>query len=424
MKPPISIIVLSCTRPDHPRSGAALRNWQNIQGLASLGPVDVVSVGPTETNEEIKGVRKWKTFSWWELLFRHSLPEHAKKKLWLLRPGIEPSVDFYRHRVVSEWLTRRLSEFHYDVAVIEELFLAGYLPELKKAGCTVVFDAHNVERTLQAEMDWARSDSRFRRRVWDCYLQRRKGLEEKRAVNGADLVWTCSEQDSAGIQREYGRTKGVTVIPNGVNVEAYRRDAASSVSDRWEDKPITLASAGAYNYYPNEDAAMRLINGVLPALRSRGHDDARVVLIGRQPTPQMREASLRDPCIEVTGEVESVLPFLSQPCIITLPLTLGGGTRLKILEAFAFGRPVVTTPKGVEGIDAVDGEHLLIRDGADAFADAVLELWKNAELRSRLCKNALKLVREKYSWASASPRIAESLGVARRKPEEIQTCAS
>jgi glycosyltransferase involved in cell wall biosynthesis len=386
----------------------------------------VVSIGPKETNEKIEGVRKWKAFSWWELLFRHSLKEHAKKCLWLMRPGIEPSIDFYRHRAVSDWLAHRLSERHYDVAVIEELFLAGYLPKLKRAGCTVVFDAHNVERMLQTEMDWARAgeNTRFRRKVGDWVLQRRKGLEEKRAVLEADLVWACSDQDSAGIQREYGRTKGVSVIPNGVNVDDYQRDAASPAGESWEHLPITLASAGAYEYFPNEDAAMRLINGVLPALRSRGHKDARIVLIGRTPTPAMRTAALKDKDIEVTGEVDSVLPYLKQPCIITLPLTLGGGTRLKILEAFAIGRPVVTTPKGAEGINAVDGEHLLIRDGSEAFADAVLELWNDAELRSRLCANALELVREHYSWPSAGRKIAKSLGFAREQAKELETCAS
>jgi glycosyltransferase involved in cell wall biosynthesis len=116
-----------------------------------------------------------------------------------------------------------------------------------------------------------------------------------------------------------------------------------------------------------------------------------------------------------------VLPYLERPCIVTVPITLGSGTRLKIIEAFAVGRPVVSTAKGAEGLDAADGEHLMIREGAQAIADAAIAVWRSSTLRNRLCRNALDLVRSRYSWAAATQRIIQSLGIdpERHLPEVV-----
>jgi glycosyltransferase involved in cell wall biosynthesis len=176
---------------------------------------------------------------------------------------------------------------------------------------------------------------------------------------------------------------------------------------------------GLFAYSPNEDAALRLVSQVLPAVRARGYR-ARVVLVGSQPTPAMRAWSAADPDVEVTGPVDSVLPYLEQPCVITLPIALGSGTRLKILEAFAVGRAVVSTAKGAEGLDAVDGTHLFVRDEPAAMAEAVVRVWNDARLRAGLCAQALELVRRQYSWAAAVERIALSLGAV-RSPNALNT---
>jgi glycosyltransferase involved in cell wall biosynthesis len=167
---------------------------------------------------------------------------------------------------------------------------------------------------------------------------------------------------------------------------------------------------GLFGYPPNDDAALRLIHEVLPAVRNRGYS-ARIVLAGRNPAPALIAAAHRDAAVEVTGAVESIVPHLEQPCIVTLPIAIGGGTRLKIVEAFAVGRPVVSTTKGAEGIDGVDGEHLFIRDQPEAMASAVTDLWNSPSVRARICQSALDLARGRYSWSTATERIAMSLGL-------------
>jgi glycosyltransferase involved in cell wall biosynthesis len=233
---------------------------------------------------------------------------------------------------------------------------------------------------------------------------------ERRAVAGADVLWACSEQDALALQRAYRPRAPITVVPNGVDVPAYRRDGVPPATGDWRHLPITLVYVGLFSYSPNEDAALRLIREVLPSVRARGHD-ARLVLVGRDPTPALMAEARSDPRIELTGPVQNVLPYLEQPCIVTLPIAFGGGTRLKIVEAFAVGRPVVSSAKGAEGLDAIDGTHLLLREDPAAMAEAVIELWHRPQWRGALCARALELVQRRYSWPAAARRIARSLGL-------------
>ncbi|MEM1082948.1 MAG: glycosyltransferase family 4 protein [Verrucomicrobiota bacterium] len=400
--------MLSRFRPDRLAGGAALRNWQNIQGLATLGSVDVLSLGDEDGANragDLPGVREWKHF---EMASFPVANGGRRSRRWMLQPGCHPSIARYERPEVIEWIRERVASTDYDLAVVEELSLARYIPVLKQAGIRVVFDAHNVEATLRAEMDKASSERKasLRSRFSNGLLARRLMLEERRAVRESDLVWACSDLDSSIINREYG--KPATTVPNGVNVDAYQRTGLEAKAEDWESRPLTLVFLGSYSYYPNEEAAMRLIEGVMPRVRE-SHPDAKLILIGRDPTRGMLEASEGDDSIVVTGGVPSVLPYLKGAGIVTIPLSLGSGTRLKILEAFAAGAPVVSTAKGCEGLDVTDRKELRICESDEAIADAAIELWNRPETRNAQCAAALDLVKEGYSWPVAAKQIAASL---------------
>jgi glycosyltransferase involved in cell wall biosynthesis len=399
-------IVMTHYRPYKPASGSPLRNWQNIRALASFGPVDVVTVGVQDASESVDGIREWRPFS----ITNRSRWDRMKTACSPLRPGVYPGIDLYHSESVTSWLRHRASQRRYDLAVIETISLAAYLQDLKRAAGRVVFDAHNIESELHAALIVTGATPPMARRIKNWVLNRRMMAAEKRVVTGADLVWVCSDSDAREIERVYGRRTGVTVVPNGVDVDAYRRVGALPPGADWSRVPFTMVYPGLFAYSPNEGAALRLIGEVLPALRARGYQ-ARVVLVGRNPTPALLAAARQAAGVEVTGAVESLVPYLEQACVVTLPIAIGSGTRLKILEAFAVGRPVVTTAKGAEGIEAVDGEHLLIREDPEAMADAVIDLWQRPLLRASLCERALELVRTRYSWSFAAQRISQSLGL-------------
>jgi glycosyltransferase involved in cell wall biosynthesis len=405
-------LVLTHYRPFPPSGGAQLRNWQNVRALSLLGPVDVVSIGVDGPAERVNEIRDWSPLS----LQQRSWWDRIKTRCWVLRPGVFPGVDIYHAGSIAQWLGRRVKERRYDVAVIEGISVASYINQLKESGCRVVFDAHNAESTLSRVLMATRAGSRPSpvRRVKDRILHRRMAAAERHVVMDADIVWACSDLDAEALARLCGRRRAITVVPNGVDVDSHHPGAAPLGAD-WDREPITLIYPGLFSYFPNEDAALRLVRGVLPILRKGGHA-ARVVLVGRNPTPRLLEEARRDSAVEVTGAVENVLSYLEQACVVTLPIALGSGTRLKVLEAFAFGRPVVSTAKGVEGIEALDEQHLLIREEPHAIASAVVDLWRSPSLRTRLCANARDLVRARYSWSVAARKIASSLGIEQPEP--------
>jgi glycosyltransferase involved in cell wall biosynthesis len=399
-------LVLTRHRPYPPASGAPLRNWQNIRALMELGPVDVVSVGEDAAAGPVEGIRDWAPLS----LGKRSRWDRVKTACWVLRPGVFPAVDLNHATSIERWLRRRILERRYDLAVLEGIAVTSYVDVLKRAGCRLVFDAHNVESAFQRSLLSALSGRHpsIVRRAKDWILSRRMLAAERRAVMNADVVWACSDHDATELEHIHGRQTGTTVVPNGVDVESYRRPDALPAGGDWSRLPITLLYPGLFSYLPNEDAAARLIRDVLPAVRARGRS-ARLVLVGRNPTPSLVAAARQDSDVVVTGEVDSIVPYLEQACVVALPIAIGSGTRLKILEAFAVGRPVVSSAKGAEGIDGLDGEHLLIRETPGSMAEAIIDLWDRPALRSTLCQNALELVRSRYSWSIAARRIAQSL---------------
>ena len=279
---------------------------------------------------------------------RHrTLQERVKNRCWLLRPGVCPLIDRHHLKAARSWIEERLAADRYDIAVIETLSLSSYLDQFKRAGCLVIFDAHNAEAALRASIVAAHADSRGWNWVGvkDGILQHRLKSAEGRAVLGADVVWACSNHDAQQLQYAYGTPSQLTIVPNGIDVDAYRRPNVINPGADWSRVPMTLVYTGSFAYPPNAEAAMRLLDEVVPAIRKRGHR-VRVVLAGRSPTPAMQSVARRDAAVVVTGMVDSVLPILEQPCIVTLPIVRGSGTRLKILEAFAVGRPVVRYSQG------------------------------------------------------------------------------
>lgn len=138
-------------------------------------------------------------------------------------------------------------------------------------------------------------------------------------------------------------------MPNAVDVDAYAPARQEQEATFDLEAPVELLYMGSFGCQPNVDAALELVEEILPALRRLGAR-ARLTLVGRGPTPEMERLAADDPDIEVTGSVPSMLPFLFRPGLMPVPLRQGSGTRLKVLEAFAAGCAVVSTAKGVEGI--------------------------------------------------------------------------
>ena len=196
--------------------------------------------------------------------------------------------------------------------------------------------------------------------------------------------------------------KRVVVVPNGVDCDAY---AGLPVARR--EGPPTLLYVGSMAWPPNASAARFLATQVLPAIRQQ-LPEARLLLVGRDPGPDVLALAGPGTGVEVAANVSDVMPYYRAAHVLAVPLQSGGGTRLKILEAFAAGVPVVSTPVGCEGIDAINGSHLAIAE-RDDFVPAILRLLNTPHLSSTLAHRARTLARQQYDWSVVGALACDAL---------------
>jgi len=200
------------------------------------------------------------------------------------------------------------------------------------------------------------------------------------------------------------------VVPNGVDIESYTGDFGSPVPD-------TLTFTGVLTYFANFDAIGFFLEEIWPRVRA-SRPGAKLWITGRTEGVPLERLSL-DEGVNFTGYLDDIRPHVARSQVCIVPLRVGGGTRLKILEAMALGTPVVSTSKGAEGLDVTAGQDILIADEPQAFANAVLRLLDDADLRARLSENGRRLVSERYDWREIGTRLNAFL---ERVTEETRTC--
>ncbi|MCB9868163.1 MAG: glycosyltransferase [Phycisphaerales bacterium] len=188
-------------------------------------------------------------------------------------------------------------------------------------------------------------------------------------------------------------------VPNGVDTDYFSFGTG-------EREPETLLFLGNMGWLPNADGCEFLLRDIMPEIQKR-RPNVHLVLAGHEPRPNVM--ALAGPGVEVTGFVPDVRTYLHSATVFIVPLRIGAGTRLKILEAMAAGIPVVSTSVGCEGIAGEDGRHLLVRDDPKAFAEAVLDLIEHPEKRQKLIDAAHGLVSSTYEWRIITRRMVEEI---------------
>lgn len=220
--------------------------------------------------------------------------------------------------------------------------------------------------------------------------------------------WVARQFDAGFVSSDVdaerlGRRTGVrpVVVDNAVRLEYFTNRSA----ERPDSNDIVFT--GQMSYEPNVDAVRYFSEEILPLIL-RDVPDGRFYIVGMQPAPEVRAIAERlGESVIVTGEVADVRPYLCRSKVSVVPLRNGGGTRLKVLEAMAMRRPVVSTRIGCEGLMVEEGKHLLIGENPSNFAAAVVSLLKDGERWQRFAENGRKLVEERYGWRKSAERIAE-----------------
>ena len=293
---------------------------------------------------------------------------------------------YTRYVYDSRPFRRRLRELlrsrDFALVHVDSLDLARYLPACRNL--PVVCVHHDIESNLLRRR--AALDQHPLRRAYFRYQAWLMDAIERRHCEHIALNVTCSEHDRSLLLTTAPRSR-VVVVPNAVDVDAFQPV---------EHDGSGVAYVGGTTPFPNRDALDFFCDEILPRLRAAGAQDA-IRWIGNASPDEQRIYQERYG-MDLTGYVDDVRPLMGDAACHVVPLRTGGGTRLKILNAWAMGKAVVSTSVGCEGLAAVDGENILIRNHPGEFADAVLEVLGNAPLRRELGARGRATVERLYSW--------------------------
>ncbi|HET6413600.1 MAG TPA: glycosyltransferase family 4 protein [Anaeromyxobacter sp.] len=331
-------------------------------------------------------------------------------RLLLARPSLERYL--WTTPEMQRQLDRLLLVTSYDAVFVEFPFLAHYSVRHAQAGRPlprVLVDEHNIEHDLSRRQ--AAVSHGVLRKLHYAVNWRKVRREEIDAWNRADGVLFTSGED---LSRAIALCPSIRakVVPNGVDLQYFRPRPEHRKPDG-----RSIVFFGTLDYFPNQDGMLHFLAVTWPLLQ-RTHPEARLKVIGPRPTPEVLRH--RGPRVEVTGMVEDLRPHLAEAAAIIVPLRVGGGTRLKILEAMAMGRPIVSTTVGAEGIVAVPGQDILIADDPGTFASEVGRLLESPELGARIGASARSLVERRYSWGSVADELERFLVELRDSPTPVR----
>ena len=290
-----------------------------------------------------------------------------------------------------------------DVVVCDFLFPSVNLPD-RLSRPSVLFQ-HNVEaliwrRHVEAQTNGVKR--LFFREQW-----RRMTVFEQQACHKFDTIVSVSSHERIMMEQEYGAPL-VREIPTGVDTEYFRPSGSVKPA------PYHLVFSGSMDWLPNDDAMRYFVRQVLPRIRT-SCPTVTLTIVGRNPFPSIRALSRADPSIRVTGRVEDVRPHLEEASVYVIPLRIGGGTRLKVFEAMAMEKAIVSTSIGVEGLPITNGTDAVVADEPDIFADAVVRLLRDRACAERLGQTAARKVRAQCGWAPVAASFMEACDLARRQ---------
>lgn len=292
--------------------------------------------------------------------------------------------------VLRKTLEREVNNNHYDLAICD--FVQSSLMFKNIKGTATLLFQHNVESII-LRRHVERAKNPVSRLFW--WLQWGKMfLYEKKMCHAFNKVIVVSDEDKTLLDNLYGTTNTVT-IPTGVDINYY------TPRPRAKETPNSLVFCGSMDWLPNEDAIDFFIDEILPLLKKE-IPDISLTIVGRNPSQAMQKKADKNADVILTGWVKDTRPYLSESSLVIVPIRIGGGTRMKIFEAMAMEKAVVSTTLGAEGLPVTDRENIVVADNAATFAIAIKELLLNEEKKEKISKNARNHVEWNFNWQNVA----------------------
>jgi glycosyltransferase involved in cell wall biosynthesis len=390
------ILVVDKLVPYPPVDGGRIRVFNLLQHISRHHEVTLVTMYKPSTGEDSGAAILNRFCTKVELVARQELSvrEYRFRQL----RGILNREPMRSMIVWSEKMAEKIATLtenqHFDIVDIQRPCLAPYVKTISpKSRCRKILTLYDVpyvqyRRIMMAERDWR---AKLRIFYMDWLFSKRATLEYGSLFDKYVLV---SELDRVTLMRERPNLD-IAVVPNGVDTKGYPFLTEQPTK-------LTLLLVGKMNYLPNVDAAIFFCQEVFSLIKQRV-PDAKLLIVGGNPRSSVQALASDD--VTVTGYVDSVIPYYQQSHVSVVPIRSGGGTRLKILESMALGRPVVSTTVGCEGLAVTHEENILIADDPSDFAAQTVRLLNDAELRARLIRNGRRLVETTYDWEVIAQRL-------------------
>lgn len=398
----MKVLFLSQIVPYPPHGGVLQRGYHVIRELGRTCEVHLLAfVHPDElpTAERLAEARAALATHCAHVEFHSLWPKRsAAHKAVALAAGLGSPLPFsvvahrsasFRHAVGTALARRDWAVVHADT-----IALSPFVPD--PAMLPSVLTHHNIESLLMARR--AESETSAAARLMLRRESRKLRRYEAREAPRFDVNVVMSAVDEA-LLREIVPGVRTAVVPNGVDTDYFTPGSTG-------EGPI-LIYTGGMNMFANRDAVLHFVREIWPGVAGRV-PDARFVAVGQDPPPELRQAAAADRRIVVTGKVPDIRPHVGAAAIYVVPLRVGGGTRLKVLDAMASGKAIVSTTIGCEGLEVEPGRHLLVADGPDRFADTVVALLADEGRRRALGAAARSLVEARYTWPAVGRRLLDA----------------
>lgn len=400
----MKILFLSQIVPYPPHGGVLQRGFNIIREIAKRNEVHLLAFNhPDVLGNELLVVESKKvlgaycrTVEYVDLWPKRSVLHRYAGYLWGAVSGLPFSVLAHRSQPFRDKMGRILASETIDLVHYDTLALAQFRD--LGAGLPKVLTHHNIESQLM-ERRSGRESGIFARTYTGLQAEKIRAYELEQC-GGFDLNVTVSDADGAQLETMIPGLR-TAVVPNGVDIEYFTSDNGNTA------KEPALIYTGGMNMYANRDAVLYFLEHIWQRIRAE-IPGLRFYAVGQDPPPELHKIAEKDIGVVVTGYVDDIRPYVTRSSVYVVPLRVGGGTRLKILDAMAMGKAIVSTTIGAEGIHATDGISIILADNPEDFAARVVTILRSHDLRQSLGREARKLVESEYSWSTVGKRLQDA----------------
>jgi glycosyltransferase involved in cell wall biosynthesis len=397
----MKILIISHFLPYPPHGGSLQRNFNLIKETSKNNEIYLLTstqrkLIPDEKNlnESIKALGEYCKY-----LKVFKIPTDYNRIKWYLLlflnlfSLIPYSVWRFESKAMIREIKKQLKDNRFDIIQIDTIALAQYAmlaPDLPK-----ILVHQNVESSLLLRRSANEKNPLVKLYL---FLQGKKLRRyERKVAPNFDINITVSETDKLEFEKVTPQAR-FEVVPNATDTEYFKPQGNVRSKD--------LIFAGGLTWYPNKDAMLYFCNEIFPLIKKR-LSGVKMNIIGRYPPRELQRLAMNDRDINLLGYVNDVRGHIAEAAVYVVPIRVGGGTRLKILDAMSMSKAIVSTCIGCEGIEVDDGKDIIVADDPEEFAAQVVDLLRNAEKRIKLGENARKKAVDNYSWSRIAPLFEE-----------------